>query len=41
MSNPYAIMNNGMSANHVNPDDFRPGWAFLACVTAGLSLFFS
>ncbi len=41
MSNPYAIMNNGMSADYVNPDDFRSGWTFLACVAAGLALLFS
>ena len=36
MSNPYALGNDGMSANHVNPNDFRPGWIFLVCVVAAL-----
>ncbi len=42
MSNPYAISNSGFSDGYyMNPDDFRPGWTFLACVAAGLSLLFS
>ncbi len=41
MSNPYAMGSNSISDYHMNPDDFRPGWAFLACIAAGLSLLFS